>query len=104
MAKQQGWLRNKKKYAVGVTWLFCFQTARQSDDKRVENSKRVGLVADFPTESAASMEVGRLGLQSHLDCSTVEPTFKQIRRRVTDSKSNCVESSGKKEPRALPTN
>jgi len=77
MAKQQGWLREKK-YADGMTWLFCFQTTRQSDGKRVENSKRVGLVADFPTESVAWMEVGRLGLQKHLDGSTDEPTFKQI--------------------------
>jgi integrase len=77
MAKQQGWLR-KKKYADGMTWLYCFQTTRQSDDKRVENSKRVGLVVDFPTQSAAWMEVGRLGLQKHMDGSTDEPTFKQI--------------------------
>jgi hypothetical protein len=75
MASQQGWLR-KKKYADGMTWLFCFQTTRQSDGKRVENSKRVGLVSDFPTEGAAWMEVGGLGIQKHLDVSTFEPPFK----------------------------
>src|SRR5207245_3360363 len=78
MAKQQGWLR-KKKYADGMTWPFCYQTTRQADGKRVENSKRVGLVADFPTETAGWMEVGRLGLQKYMDGWTrTEPTFKQI--------------------------
>jgi integrase len=77
MAKQQGWLR-KKKYADGMTWLFCFQITRRSDGKRVENSKRVGLLADFPTESAAWAEIGRLGLQKHLNGSMIEPTFEQI--------------------------
>lgn len=78
MAKQQGWLR-KKKYADGMTWLFCYQMTRQADGKRVENSKRVGLVADFPAETAAWMEVGRLGLQKYMDGSIRnEPTFKQI--------------------------
>jgi integrase len=67
MAKvQRGWLR-KKKYAGGLTWLFCFQVTRASDGKRVENSKTVGLVADFPNEKAAWMEVGRLGLERYLD-------------------------------------
>jgi integrase len=78
MAKQQGWLR-RKKYADGMTWLYCFQTTRQSDGKRVENSKRIGLVADFPTEKAAWMEVGKLGLEKYLDCSIIaDPTFKRI--------------------------
>jgi hypothetical protein len=78
MAKQQGWLR-KKKYADGMTWLFCFQTTRQSDGKRVENSKRVGLVADFPTEKAAWMEIGKLGLEAYMDNSiSAASTFKRI--------------------------
>ncbi|SRR5260370_28025988 len=69
--EQQGWLR-RKKYADGMTWLYCFQTTRQSD------GKRLGLVSDFPTQTAAWIEVGRLGLQKHLDGSPVEPKFKQI--------------------------
>jgi hypothetical protein len=67
MAKiQRGWLR-KKEYADGLTWLFCFQVTRPSDGKRVENSKRVGLVADFPDEEVAWMEVGTLGLDKYLE-------------------------------------
>jgi len=79
MAKlQRGWLR-KKKYAEGMTWLFCFQVTRASDGKRVENSKTVGLVADFPNEKAAWMEVGRLGLEKHLDNPIgSEPTVNAI--------------------------
>ena len=79
MAKiQRGWLR-KKKYADGMTWLFCFQVTRPSDGKRVENCKPVGLVADFPDEKAAWVEVGKLGLEKHLDNPVgPEPTFKEI--------------------------
>ncbi len=67
MAKvQRGWLR-KKKYTAGMTWIFCFQVTRPSDGKRVENSKPVGLVADFPDEKAAWVEVGKLGLEKYLD-------------------------------------
>ena len=79
MAKvQRGWLR-KKKYTAGMTWLFCFQVTRPSDGKRVENSKPVGLVADFPDEKAAWVEVGKLGLQKYLDNPiSCEPKFKDI--------------------------
>ncbi len=79
MAKlQRGWLR-KKKYVDGMTWLFCFQVTRPTDGKRVENSKTVGLVANFPNEKAAWMEVGRLGLEKHLD-NTIgpEPKVREI--------------------------
>ncbi len=79
MAKvQRGWLR-KKKYTAGMTWLFCFQVTRPSDGKRVENSKPVGLVAHFPDEKAAWVEVGKLGLQKYLDNPiSPEPKFKDI--------------------------
>ena len=75
---QRGWLR-KKMYADGLTWLFCFQVTRPSDGKRVENSKRVGLVSNFSAERAAWMEVGRLGLEKYLDNPTSpEPTVRDI--------------------------
>ena len=64
MAKvQRGWLR-KKKYARGMTRRYCFEVTRPSDGERVENHKSLGLVADFPSEKAAWMEVGRLGPKS----------------------------------------
>ena len=78
MAKQQGWLRQKK-YANGMTWLFCYLVKRPSDGKRVENSKRVGLVADFPSERAVWMEVAMLGLEKYLDNPIgTDPTFRQV--------------------------
>jgi len=62
-----------------MTWLFCFQVTRPSDGKRVENCKPVGLVAAFPGEKAAWVEVGKLGLEKHLDNPVgPEPTFKEI--------------------------
>lgn len=78
MAKQQGWIR-KRKYADGMTWLFCYLVTRPSDGKRVENSQRVGCLADFPTERSAWMEVARLGLEKYIDCPIgLEPTFQQL--------------------------
>ena len=78
MAKQQGWIR-KRKYADGMTWLFCYLVTRPSDGKRVENSQRVGRLADFPTERSAWMEVARLGLEKYIDCPIgLEPTFQQL--------------------------
>lgn len=75
---QRGWLR-KKMYSNGLVWLFCFQATRPLDGKRVENSKRVGLVADFPDEEAAWMEVGRLGLEKYLGNPLgTDPTVKEI--------------------------
>jgi hypothetical protein len=78
MARQQGWLR-RKRYADGLTWLFCYQVTRPSDGKRVENSKRTGLVAGSPSERAAWMEVARLGLEKYMD-GAIGPdlTFRQI--------------------------
>ena len=79
MAKvQRGWLR-KKKYAAGMTWLFCYLVTRPTDGKRVENSKPIGLVEDFPNEQTAWREVGKLGLEKYLDNPIgPEPKFKDI--------------------------
>jgi integrase len=76
--KKRGWLR-RKMYADGLTVLFCYMVTRPSDGKRVENSKRIGLACDFPTNEEAWMEVGRRGLQTYLDSPVAsEPTFKEI--------------------------
>lgn len=78
MAKRQGWLR-KKKYADGLTWLFCYIVTRPSDGKRVENSKRIGLVDDFPSQRVAWMEVAKLGLEKYMDSAIgPDPSFRQI--------------------------
>lgn len=79
MAKvQRGWLR-RKKYAGGMTWLYCFQVTRPSDGERVENCKTIGLVAHFPNEKAAWMEAGRLGLEKYLDNPIgSQPTVREV--------------------------
>ena|ERR1039458_7089259 len=76
--KGEGWLRVKK-YADGDTVLFCFQTLRHSDGKRVENHKVVGLLSEFPTERSQWMEVARLGYTSLLDRPIGSiPTFGEL--------------------------
>jgi integrase len=79
MAKvQRGWLR-KKKYAEGMTWLFCYLVTRPTDGKRVENSKLIGPVENFPNKQTAWREVGKLGLEKYLDNPIgPEPKFKDI--------------------------
>jgi len=76
--KGEGWLRIKK-YADGDTVLFCFQTLRAADGKRVENSKIVGLLKDFPSEKAQWKEVERLGYPKLLDKPIgATPTFREL--------------------------
>ncbi len=74
----EGWLRIKR-YAEGDTVLFCYQTLRPSDGHRVENSKRVGLLTDFPSEKAQWKEVARLGFPKLLDQPIgATPTFGEL--------------------------
>jgi integrase len=74
----EGWIR-KRQYADGMAWLYCYQTTRASDGKRVEHTKRIGFVCDLPSEKAAWMEVARLSLNNNLDSPMgSKPTFGQI--------------------------
>jgi integrase len=73
----EGWLRTKE-YAGGKTVLFCFYTLRASDGKRVENSRRVGLLKNFSTEKSQWMEVSRLGYPALLIKSIANPTFADL--------------------------
>lgn len=76
--KAEGWLRIKQ-YAAGKTVLFCYQTMRSLDGKKVENHKVVGLLHDFPTERAQWMEVARLGYEKLLDRPIGStPTFGEL--------------------------
>src|SRR5208282_696298 len=69
MKYQKGSLRQVKRQE-GMTWLFRFQTTK--DGRRVENTARVGLVSDFPSESSAQREVDRLGLRAEINKDAVE--------------------------------
>ncbi|HET9306117.1 MAG TPA: hypothetical protein VFO46_08840 [Candidatus Sulfotelmatobacter sp.] len=54
----RGWLRQEER-KNGKTWVLRFMTTRKTDSNRVEHKVPVGLVRDFPSESAAWMEVER---------------------------------------------
>lgn len=74
----RGWLR-KKRYADGEVWLFCFYTRKPGKDKPVENSRIIGLVADFATESAALTEAAKRGYLTLVDSRVgVSPTFGEL--------------------------
>jgi integrase len=60
MAYQRGSLKEVSKME-GNTWLLRYRVTR-SDGRRVENTKVIGLVRDFPKKKDAWHEVGRLGL------------------------------------------
>jgi integrase len=60
MAYQRGSLKEISK-KEGNAWLLRYRVTR-SDGRRVENTKVIGLVRDFPKERDAWREVGRIGL------------------------------------------
>lgn len=71
---------SKKMRANGMTWIYRFQTTRPSDGARVENTRAIGLVKDIGASAGAAWkEVGRLGLDNHLE-STLgnQPTFREL--------------------------
>lgn len=66
---QRGCLRVESR-RNGDTWVLRYFATRKADGRRVEHTFAVGLVCDFPAESAAWAEVERLHL--HIN----EPDFK----------------------------
>ena len=57
-AARRGWLRVETRKA-GETWVLRYTVTRPSDGKRVEHTKVVGLLDDFPTESTAWAQIER---------------------------------------------
>jgi integrase len=53
----------------GQTWVLRYFVTRPLDSRRVEHKVAVGLVHDFPTESAAWAEVEKQHLQTHINKS-----------------------------------
>ena len=68
---QQGSLRREAR-AAGATWVLRFNTTRLEDGHRVIAHIAVGLVSEFPSESAAWAEVNRLRLHEQIN----KPEFK----------------------------
>jgi integrase len=71
---------SKKMRANGLTWIYRYQTTRPSDGARVENTKVIGLVKDIGTSATAAWrEVGRLGLDIHLESTFgSKPLFRDL--------------------------
>ena len=65
----RGWLKVETRKS-GKTWVLRFMTTRKTDGRRVEHKVAVGLVRDFPSQSAVWMEVER----QHLNVNT--PDFR----------------------------
>jgi len=75
--KAEGWLR-RRMYADGETWLLCYYVPRPGM-KPKENSKRIGLVQDFPTQKDAEREASRLGYLKLVNTRVSQnPTFGEI--------------------------
>ena len=53
----------------GPTWVLRYFVTRPSDSRRVEHKVAVGLVRDFPSESAAWAEVEKQHLQTQINQS-----------------------------------
>lgn len=53
----------------GTTWVLRYFVTRPSDSRRVEHKLAVGLVRDFPSESAAWAEVEKQHLQTQINKS-----------------------------------
>lgn len=66
---QRGWLRVESR-KQGETWVLRYHVTRPGDGKRVEHTKAIGLLCDFPTEATAWAKVERQNLNIN------EPDFK----------------------------
>jgi integrase len=74
----QGGSLRKVQRKDGLTWLFRYRI--EKGGHRVENTTRLGLVSDFPSESAAQREVDRLGLRLNINPgpASMNPTFAEM--------------------------
>ena len=86
MSYQQGSLRQVQR-KDGLTWFLRYRT--EKNGKRVENTKRIGLVSDLRTESAAWKKVDEMGLRAEVnkDCTTDILTFGVLALRYIDAES-----------------
>ncbi len=66
---QRGWLRVESR-KQGETWVLRYYVTRSGDGARVEHTKAIGLLRDFPTEATVWDEVERQNLNIN------EPDFK----------------------------
>ena len=77
---QRGCLR-KENRKDGTVWKLRYNTVRSEDGRKIERTRFVGYVKDFPTESDAWREVDRQRLTEKINSSTLRGgklTFRQI--------------------------
>ena len=85
MSYQQGCLRQVKR-KEGMVWYFRYRT--EKGGRRVENTKRVGLVSEFKTESAAWKKVDEMGMRAEINKDTTEAvTFGVLALRYLDAET-----------------
>lgn len=84
MKYQTGSLRQVKR-SDGWTWLFRFRTSK--DGKRVENTKRIGLVKELRTETDAWKKIDEMGLRAEVnkDADVDRLTFGVLALRYLDA-------------------
>ena len=85
MSYQQGCLRQVKR-KEGMVWYFRYRT--EKNGKRVENTKRVGLVSQLRTESDAWNKVDDMGMRPEINKdSTGAATFGVLALRYLDAET-----------------
>jgi len=85
MSYQQGSLRQVQR-KDGLTWFLRFRTDKNGE--RVENTKRIGLVSELKTESAAWKRVSEMGMLAEINKDTTEAvTFGVLALRYIDAES-----------------
>jgi integrase len=86
MSYQQGCLRQVKR-KEGMVWYFRYRT--EKNGKRVENTKRVGLVSELKTESDAWNKVDDMGMRPEINKdSTGAATFGVLALRYLDAETH----------------
>ena len=85
MSYQQGSLRQVQR-KEGLVWYFRYRT--EKNGKRVENTKRVGLVSELKTESAAWKKVDEMGMRAEINKDSTEAvTFGVLALRYLDAET-----------------
>jgi integrase len=87
MSYQHGCLRQVER-TEGLVWYLRYRTNKSGE--RVENTKRIGLVSELKTESAAWKKVDEMGLRAEInrDNATESVTFGVLALRYLDAETH----------------
>lgn len=76
---QRGWSKVETRKA-GETWILRYNVTRPSDGKRVEHTKAIGLLSQYPTEQSAWSEIERQNLNINDPQFSARVTFADLCR------------------------